>query len=114
MRDDIARVVDIHLACMDVLEMTAGIDRSAYNDNRVLQLALCRSLEVIGEAARAVSEEYRLAHAEVPWANIIGLRHKIVHEYFRLDLDMIWRIATKDVPALGKTIATLAPPEENP
>lgn len=114
MRDDLARVLDIHLACMDVLEMTAGIERSAYNDNRMLQLALCRSLEVIGEAARTLSEEYRLAHAEVPWARIIGLRHKLVHEYFRLDLDMIWRIATEDVPALAKTIAPLTPPEENP
>ena len=113
MRDDIAKVVDIHLACTDVLEMTAGVDRSAYNENHMLQLALCRLLEVIGEAARTVSEEYRQAHREVPWARIVGLRNKIVHEYFRLDLDMIWRIVTEDVPALAKTIATLVPPEED-
>jgi len=114
MRDDPAKVLDIHLACTDVLEITAGVERAAFNDNRVLQLALCRLLEVIGEAARTVSEEYRLDHPEIPWAGIVGLRHKIVHEYFRLDLDMIWRIVAEDVPPLARTIATLIPPREGP
>ena len=59
-------MVDIWLACHDVLDMTSGATRDAYLANRVLQLALCRSLEVIGEAARTVSTEFRSAHPEIP------------------------------------------------
>jgi uncharacterized protein with HEPN domain len=114
MRDDLAKVLDIHLACMDVLELTSGIDRRAFHENHVLQLALCRLLETIGEAARTVSQEYRLSQPRIPWAKIVGLRNKIVHEYFRLDLDMIWRIVTEDVPALARIVQTLVPPEDKP
>lgn len=112
MRDDLARLVDIWLACLDVQEFVAGVTEEQYRRDRKLQNALCMSLEVIGEAARAISQEFKDQHPEVPWAKIVGLRHRIVHEYFRLDLDVIWRIVGADVPALAATMKPLVPPED--
>jgi uncharacterized protein with HEPN domain len=111
MRDDAARILDMYLACIEAQEVVADADRQAFDADRVLQLALSRLLEVIGEAARYVSDEYRSSHSEVPWTSIVGLRHRIVHEYFRLDLDIIWRIVTEDVPALSRVLAALVPSE---
>jgi len=69
-------------------------------------------LENIGEAARKVSDETRAAHPEIPWPQIIGLRHRIAHDYFRLDLVRMWEIVQHDVPALIEMIKPLVPPEE--
>jgi uncharacterized protein with HEPN domain len=69
------------------------------------------TLEIIGEAVKAVSEECKAVNPEIPWRGIIGLRNRIIHEYFRLDLDVIWEIAHKDVPALIALVAPLIPPE---
>jgi uncharacterized protein with HEPN domain len=114
MRDDLARLVDIWLACRDVQEFASGVTEEQYRRDRKLQKALCMSLEIIGEAARAVSAEFKAKHPGVPWTEMTGLRHRIVHEYFRLDLDVIWEIVRADVPALAATMKPLIPPEEPP
>ncbi|WP_353846958.1 HepT-like ribonuclease domain-containing protein [Chloroflexus sp.] len=66
----------------------------------------------MGEAARKVSDETRAAHPEIPWNQIVALRHRIAHDYFRLDLVRIWKIVQEDVPALINQIEPLVPPEE--
>lgn len=111
MRDDSARLVDIYLACRDVMEFVAGVDHEAYIGDRKLQYALCRALEVIGEAARMISDDFKQDQGEVPWVQIVGLRHRIVHEYFRLDTDILWEIVQRDVPALMRQLGPLVPPE---
>jgi len=114
MRDDLARVVDIWLACRDTLEFVSGVAEEQYRRDRKLQNALCRSLEIIGEAARTISHEFKAVHPALPWEKMAALRHRIVHEYFRLDLDIIWEIANHDVPALLTLLEPLVPPEEPP
>ncbi len=112
MRKDNARLLDILLACNDVQEFVAGASREEFMSDGKLQSALCMKLEIIGEAARTVSDEYKTTHPEIPWHDIIGLRHRIVHEYFRLDLGIIWDIVQKDIPALIAMMEPLIPPEE--
>ncbi|WP_448338248.1 HepT-like ribonuclease domain-containing protein [Chloroflexus aurantiacus] len=73
---------------------------------------VAKALENIGEAARKVSDETRAAHPEIPWNQIVALRHRIAHDYFRLDLVRIWKIVQEDVPALINQIEPLVPPEE--
>jgi uncharacterized protein with HEPN domain len=65
---------------------------------------------VIGEAARHVSQEFTDAHPEVPWPNIIGMRHKVVHDYLGVDEDIVWQVVTKDLPGLVSVLQSLAPP----
>lgn len=62
---------------------------------------------MIGEAARALSEEFRNCTSDVPWSEIIGMRHVIVHHYFKIDLNRVWQMVSKDLPQLKKMIRSL-------
>ena len=65
-----------------------------------LRLALIHLIQVIGEAARQVSREFSDGHPEVPWADIVGMRHKVVHDYLGVDEDIVWQVVTQDLPTL--------------
>ena len=66
--------------------------------------AVVRNLEVIGEAARMMSPEGQTLYPKVPWTQVVGLRHRIVHEYFGIDPALVWQIASVDVPELEKSL----------
>lgn len=68
--------------------------------NRMLALSIVKSIEIIGEAASTVSKEFREKHKEIPWANIIAMRNRLIHVYFDIDLDRVWDTITDDLPAL--------------
>ena len=70
-------------------------------------------LEIIGEAARRVSTEFRHAHPEIPWAKIIAHRNVLVHEYDEIRQERLWKTATIDVPLLITPLKELLPPEPN-
>ena len=71
-----------------------------------------RNLQIIGEAARKVSDESRATHSGIPWTEIIGMRNRLVHEYFRIDVEKIWETARDDIPTLVRLIEPLVPPED--
>lgn len=62
--------------------------------------AVVRNLEIIGEAARRLPDDFKIEHTEIEWVKIVGLRHRIVHEYFGVDLDIVWQILKNDLPAI--------------
>ena len=80
--------------------LVVGQTRHSLDGNRILQYALARSLQNIGEAANNITNEAKRDIAEIPWADIIGMRHRLVHVYYALDLDIIWRTATDYIPPL--------------
>ena len=85
------------------LEIQQYVDASARGDldnDRKLVHSLVRLLEIIGEAANQVSDELREDVSEVPWTVIIGMRNRLVHAYFAIDLDVIWSTSTEDIPLL--------------
>jgi uncharacterized protein with HEPN domain len=65
---------------------------------------------VIGEVARQVSRDFTVSHPEVPWENIIGMRHKVVHDYLGVDEDIVWQVVTGDLPKLVESLEPLVPP----
>jgi uncharacterized protein with HEPN domain len=77
-----------------------GKSRADYDSDDILRLGLTHLVQVIGEAARKVSLEFRQAHPEIPWRQIIGMRHRIVHDYMRVDEDVLWEVVSKDLTAL--------------
>lgn len=79
---------------------TQGISRTDYDVDENLRLALIYLIQVIGEAGRHVSREFCDQHPEVPWADIIGMRHKVVHDYLGVDEDIVWQVVTADLPKL--------------
>ena len=98
------------LAARDAREFVAGLTLQQFRTDKRTHSAVCLKLETIGEAARALTQEFKSAHAAVPWADIVGLRHRIVHEYFRLDLNIIWQIVESELPQLLARIEPLVPP----
>jgi len=96
---------------LEVREMMAGKSREELGTNRMLQLAVLLLLQRIGEAARRVSEEGREASGGVPWPQIVGMRHHLVHEYTKIDLDAVWKAATESVPDLIVALESILPAE---
>ena len=79
--------------------------------DEIMHLAIIRLIEVIGEAARQVSAEFRASHPEIPWRAIIGMRNELIHAYRHVNLDNVWQVATESVPELIAQLEALIPPE---
>lgn len=110
-RDD-AYLLDMLVAAREAREFSAGLSWDEFRSSSLHQHAIAKALENIGEAARKVSDETKTAHSEIPWDQIVALRHRIAHDYLRLDLVRIWEIVQEDVPALIEMLEPLVPPEE--
>jgi len=89
---------------------THNLPREAYDADENLRLALIHLIQVIGEAGRQVSREFTDRHPEIPWADIIGMRHKVVHDYLGVDEDIVWQVVTDDMPKLVAALEPIVPP----
>jgi uncharacterized protein with HEPN domain len=112
MRRDDAYLLDILIAARKALKFVAGIDRNEFEDNELVQSAVIRPLEIIGEAAARVSKEFREAHPKIPWQDMVGLRNRLIHEYFRVDYGAVWDTIHEDLPKLIKMLEPLVPKED--
>jgi uncharacterized protein with HEPN domain len=90
-----------------VADKLDGVERSNYDDDENLRLALTHLLQVIGEAASRVSREFRDASPQIEWPAIIGMRQKVVHDYMNVDEDIVWETATRDIPPLISALEPL-------
>jgi len=86
-----------------------GLPRADYDTDENLRMTLAHLIQVIGEAARHVSPDFRQAHPEIPWDAIIGMRHKVVHDYLHVDYDIVWDVVTVDLPPLLAALERLVP-----
>ena len=87
-------------AARQALDFAAGRSRRDLDSDQMLTFALVRAIEIIGEAASQVTEDGRAAAPEIPWASIAGMRNRIVHAYFDIDLDRVWDTIADDLPPL--------------
>lgn len=94
------------------LDLTQGVTRAEYDQDETLRLALTHLVQVIGEAAQRVDLDFRKDHPELPWHEIIGMRHRIVHDYLNVDEDIIWEVVHQDLPPLVVALKRIIPPEE--
>jgi uncharacterized protein with HEPN domain len=97
---DAIRVRHILDAAREAVAFVHGRSRQDLDTNRMLGLALVRLLEIIGEAARGISGAFREAHPQVSWARMAGMRDRLVHGYFDVNLDVVWETVTHDLPLL--------------
>ena len=111
MRRDDAWLLDMLLAARDAMAFAAPLTFSEFEDDRLYQLAILKSVEIIGEAASRVSEETKAKHPEIPWAAIIGMRNRFVHAGFTIQRDILWRTVQDDLPPLIAQLEALVPPE---
>jgi len=111
--DDSVRLRHMLDAARKAVTLMAGKTRAQVAADEIGQLALARLLEIVGEAAGRVSPEYRAAHPELPWMEMSGLRNRLAHAYFDIDLDVLLDIVAKDLPPLiGQAEALLGRPGE--
>ena len=99
-RDDAVYLRHILDAIKQIEKYLKGISKEQFMENKLLQDGVVRQLEIIGEASRHLSEGLRQRHPEVPWRQIIGMRNRIIHEYFNVDLEIVWEVVEKDLPDL--------------
>jgi uncharacterized protein with HEPN domain len=108
--DDASLLWDMLEAACKVRQFVAGKTFHEYAQDEVLQAAVERKLEIIGEAARSVSGDFRRDHPEVPWRGIIGQRHFLAHEYGEVRQEKLWRVATVRISELIDQLEKLVPP----
>lgn len=82
------------------------IDFNNFVKNKTIQDAIVREIEIIGEAAKNISEDLKNNHPEIPWRKISGMRDKIVHEYFDIDLEIVWKTIQNDLPVFKNKLKT--------
>ena len=106
---DAAFLWDMLQACEEIAEFTRGVSYSAFEGDRKLRYAVERQLLVVGEAANHVSSPFRESHPEVDWANIVGLRNVLAHEYGEVLVERVWVVAREQVPQLVRFLKHLVP-----
>jgi uncharacterized protein with HEPN domain len=109
-REDASLLWDMLDAARKLRQFVAGKTFHDYSRDEVLQAAVERKLEIIGEAARGVSEQFQRDHPEVPWRGIISQRHFLAHEYGEVRQEKLWRVATVRIPELIEQLERLIPP----
>ena len=97
-QDDRIRIRHMLDAANEAMSFIKGRKRSDLETDRMLVLSLVKSIEIMGEAASKVTKESRDGHPEIPWLNIVGMRNRLIHVYFDIDLDRVWDTITDDLP----------------
>jgi uncharacterized protein with HEPN domain len=106
---DMSYLWDMRKYALEIVEIIQDVPHSKFVADRTLRYAIERLLLIVGEAANHISKELREAHPEIAWAQIIGLRNILAHEYGEVKTDMIYLAATKSVPALLEDLTPLLP-----
>jgi uncharacterized protein with HEPN domain len=110
-RDPDLLLEDMLAAIRKIERYTSGIDQPGFQQDEKTVDAVVRNLEVLGEAANRISPGFASRHGDVPWRQVAGLRNRIVHDYFGLDLEIIWQVIRHDLPRLKVQLEELATAE---
>jgi uncharacterized protein with HEPN domain len=109
-REDASSLWDMLEAARKIRQFVASKTFRDYSQDEMLQAAVERKLEIIGEAARGITDEFQQKHPEVPWRGIISQRHFLAHEYGEVRPEKLWRVATVRIPELIEQLEKLVPP----
>ena len=99
-RDDKVYLAHIMDALQQIATYTAGMNKDSFAENRLVQDGVIRQFEIIGEATKNLSAAFKEQHSSLPWKDLAGFRDKLIHQYFGVDLSLVWRSVEDDVPML--------------
>ena len=106
-REDLSRLKDMLDAARDAVSAASGHNEADIAADRVWALGLVKCIEIVGEAATKISEEIRNRYPDIPWAEIIGMRNRLVHVYFDIDYEQVWKTLTEDMPPLIERLESI-------
>ena len=98
--DDLTRLKHIKQSAQEAISFVQNRSREDLNRERMLSLALVRLIEIIGEAANSISSQKQNQYSEIPWRRMVGMRNRLVHAYFEVDLDVVWQVVIFDLPSI--------------
>jgi uncharacterized protein with HEPN domain len=112
MRSDTALLLDMLLATRKLVRYTRELDAQAFEANDLVQSAVVREFQVLGEAARLISDTTKQQYSTIPWRLIAGMRNRLIHEYFDIRLDVVWETIQRDLPALVAELEAIVPDQD--
>ena len=107
-RSDSDFVADMREAVERISAYIASLDYDDFLSDTKTQDAVIRNLEVIGEAAKKISTEIRSQHSDIPWRSMAGVRDRLIHDYFGVNIDIVWEIATNELPTVAESLNRIA------
>lgn len=107
-KDDKVYIGHILEAIQTIEDYKKGLNLESFLKNKMASDAIIRELEIIGEASNNISEDFQNEHPDVPWRKIIGIRNTLIHEYFGVNLKIVWDTVENDLPELKKYMEKLA------
>jgi uncharacterized protein with HEPN domain len=113
MQREPAYLLDILYSARLIQDFTQGVSKEDFESDILRQDAIMRRIEIIGEASRRLSDEFRANHPEIPWKSMAGMRSRLIHNYDDVDLNQVWDVVQQDIPALIAQISPLVPPDDS-
>ncbi|MBS3802789.1 MAG: DUF86 domain-containing protein [Candidatus Thermoplasmatota archaeon] len=104
---DLIRLKHILDASVEIQSFIKDKTQEEFKQERKLHLSVVHLLEIIGEAGNQISEEVKEQYVDIPWKRIIGMRNRLIHGYFDIDLAIVWKTATEDIPPLIEEIKNM-------
>jgi len=110
-RDDTIRILHILEAARKAMGFVENRTRDDLDKEEMLAISLIHLLEIVGEAANSVSNDFREQHPHIPWKKMIELRNRLIHGYFDINLDIVWDTILEDIPPLVADLEKIIPHE---
>jgi uncharacterized protein with HEPN domain len=110
---NLIRLYHIHDYCEKIAQLIDGFDAEKFEQDERTTLAVTRCIEILGESTYKIDKELKAQYPSIPWVNIEGIRHRITHEYYDLDLTTLWRVASVFAPQLIRDITPIISNLEN-
>jgi uncharacterized protein with HEPN domain len=104
MKDDLVYIEHIQASVDRILRYSEGLDFNSFLKNHLVQDAIVRQLEIIGETTKRISHDFKDRNPQIPWKIMSGMRDKLIHDYIEVDFNMVWSTAIKDIPELNNLL----------
>lgn len=90
-----------------IQDYTGNLTEKDFKNNELIQDAVIRNIEIIGEATKKISKDLKSQYPDIPWKEMSGMRDKLIHDYFGVDVDVVWKTVNDDIPFLKSLIETI-------